>query len=113
MLNKAATVKLWDIETKDLVDALNDFVEDWKISKNSDLAEFLRSCPAYFRSDRPTKEAIELVLGYAKEVMDHQRDTIELGKNKIWQTMEQGTVRLTHYYEREAAKKMKEILINR
>lgn len=36
-------ISLWEIQTSNVVTALEDFIEDWKVSRNSDLEEYLRS----------------------------------------------------------------------
>lgn len=36
-------ITLWKIQTSNVVTALEDFIEDWKVSHNSDLDEYLRS----------------------------------------------------------------------
>lgn len=106
-------ITLWKIQTNNVVTALEDFIEDWKISRNSDLDEYLRSYPGYFKSDEPTREAIRLVLGYAKELMDGQRETVGFYENKIWRTEEGASVRMTHFHERSISKLMQKILKNR
>lgn len=42
-------ITLWKIQTSNVVTALEDFIEDWKVSHNSDLDEYLRSYPGYFK----------------------------------------------------------------
>ena len=42
-------ITLWKIQTSNVVTALEDFIEDWKASRNSDLDEYLRSYPGYFQ----------------------------------------------------------------
>lgn len=103
-------ITLWKIQTSNVVTALEDFIEDWKASRNSDLDEYLRSYPGYFQSDEPTREAIRLVLGYAKELMDGERDSVGFYENKIWRTESGESVRMTHFHERSISKLMQKIV---
>ena len=110
MDKQTTDILLWDVENEDVVIALRDFSEDWKVSQNSDLNEYLRSYPGYFKSNEATREAIRLVLTYTKELMDGQREAVGFYENKIW-TLENGDqVRFAHYYEREIAKLMEKIV---
>lgn len=106
-------ILLWDIENENVITALEDFIEDWKASQNSDLKEYLRSYTIYFKSDEATKEAIRLVLGYAKELMDGQRENVDFYENKIWTISNGQRVRMAHYYERSSAELMKGIISER
>ena len=106
-------ITLWKIQTNNVVTALDDFIEDWKVSKNSDLDEYLRIYPWYFKSDEPTREAIRLVLGYAKELMDGNRDCVGFYENKIWRTESGESVRMTHFHERSISKLMQKIVKDR
>ncbi|MEO1771942.1 MULTISPECIES: hypothetical protein [Enterococcus] len=109
MDKQSTDILLWDVENEDVLIALKDFSEDWKVSQNSDLNEYLRSYPGYFKSDKSTREAMRLVLGYAKELMDGSRSSVGFYENKIW-TLDNGDqVRFAHYYEREIAKLMQGI----
>ncbi|GAA2917531.1 hypothetical protein P7H00_00360 [Enterococcus pseudoavium] len=103
-------ITLWNIQTSNVVTALEDFIEDWKVSKNSDLDEYLRSYPGYFKSDEPTREAIRLVLGYGKELMDGTRDNVGFYENKIWRTESGESVRMTHFHERTISGLMQTII---
>lgn len=105
-----ADITLWNIQTSNVVTALEDFIEDWKVSNNSDLNEYLRSYPTYFASDQATREAIRLVLGYAKELMDGQRESVGFYENKIWLTESGESVRMTHFHERTISKMMEKIV---
>lgn len=112
-MNSQINITLWNIQTTNVVTALEDFIEDWKVSKNSDLEEYLCSYPGYFKSDEDTREAIRLVLGYAKELMDGQRDTVGFYENKIWRTEDGESVRMTHFHERTISNLMQKIVVER
>ncbi|MGM0216900.1 hypothetical protein [Enterococcus sp. AZ109] len=103
-------ITLWDIENENVITALEDFIEDWKVSHNSDLEEYLRSYTIYFKSDDATKEAIRLVLSYAKELMDGKRTTVDFYENKIWELSDGRRVRMAHYFERSSADLMRGII---
>ncbi len=109
MDEQTTDILLWDVENEDVLTALKDFSEDWKISQNSDLNEYLRSYPGYFKSDEATREAMRLVLDYAKELMDGKRNSVDFYENKIWKLENGNQVRFAHYYEREIAKLMRKI----
>lgn len=103
-------ITLWNIQTNNIVVALEDFIEDWKVSGNSDLEEYLRSYPGYFKSDDSTREAIRLVLTYAKELMDGDRESVDFYENKIWRTENGESVRMTHFHERKISNLMQKIV---
>lgn len=109
-MDNQTDISLWDIQTGNVVTALEDFIEDWKASKNSDLHEYLRSYPGYFKSDEPTREAIQLVLEYAKELMDGKRENVGFYENKIWCTEAGESVRMTHFHERTISNLMQKII---
>lgn len=50
------------------------------------------------------------MLGYAKELMDGKRDTVGFYENKIWQTENGESVRMTHFHERSISKLMQKIV---
>ncbi|MBV7390851.1 MULTISPECIES: hypothetical protein [Enterococcus] len=110
-MENTVDIKLWNIDTGVVVNALEDFIEDWKISRNSDLQEYLKSYSPYFQSDDDTREAMELILGYAKELMDGQRDEVDFYENKIWETRDGESVRTTHFHERKISNMLNKILI--
>ena len=92
-------ITLWKIQTSNVVTALED-LSKMEVSHNSDLDEYLRSYPGYFKSDEPTREAIRLVLGYAKELMDGERDSVGFYEIKSGVTENGESVRMTHFHER-------------
>lgn len=109
-MSEVMDIKLWNIDTNVVVTALNDFIEDWRISRNSDLDEFLKSYPGYFSSDEETREAIRMILTYGKELMDGKRKEVDFYEHKIWVLASGQKVRTTHFHERKISKMLNRIL---
>lgn len=110
MEKEVKDLKLWDIEFDQVIELLRDFIADWKISKNSDLNEYLKSHSGYFKSDQETKNAIRVILGYAKELMDGKRTEVGFTDNKIWENSAGEAVRMSRFHTRQASELMNEII---
>ena len=100
-------IKLWKVNDDSLVKALTDYISDWQWSGNSDLHEFLMSYTGYFSADVDTKLAIEIVLKYARQLMES--DEKQLRKELVWQLPNNEMARFLHITNRKITEQLSKI----